>query len=87
MRHSVFRAWPSLPDKFIMKVNNGSGDVIKCDDKQRLNELGVTALWFTPVLENNSPDHGKSSTYHGYATTVSRRSTFDAYGSSTGVSL
>ena len=32
-------------------------------------ELGVTALWFTPVLENNSPDHGKTSTYHGYATT------------------
>lgn len=32
-------------------------------------ELGVTALWFTPVLENNSPDHGKQSTYHGYATT------------------
>ena len=33
------------------------------------NQLGVTALWFTPVLENNSPDHGKQSTYHGYATT------------------
>ena len=32
-------------------------------------ELGVTALGFTPVLENNSPDHGKTSTYHGYATT------------------
>ena len=33
-------------------------------------ELGVTALWFTPVLENNSPDaEGKYSTYHGYATT------------------
>ena len=32
-------------------------------------ELGVTALWFTPVLANNSPDHGKTSTYHGYATT------------------
>ena len=32
-------------------------------------ELGVTALWFTPVLENNSPDYGKTSTYHGYATT------------------
>lgn len=28
-------------------------------------ELGVTALWFTPVLENNSP----SGSYHGYATT------------------
>ncbi len=33
------------------------------------NELGVTALWLTPVLENDSPDGGRSSTYHGYATT------------------
>lgn len=32
-------------------------------------ELGVTALWFTPVLENNSPDSNGFSTYHGYATT------------------
>lgn len=34
-----------------------------------LKDLGVTALWFTPVLENDSPDNGKNSTYHGYATT------------------
>ena len=33
------------------------------------NELGVTALWFTPVLENNSPDRDGFSTYHGYAPT------------------
>ena len=34
------------------------------------NELGVTALWFTPVLENDSPDTDNGfSTYHGYATT------------------
>jgi len=33
------------------------------------NQLGVTALWFTPVLENNSPDMDSQSTYHGYATT------------------
>jgi glycosidase len=33
------------------------------------NKLGVTALWFTPVLENNSPDSHNYSTYHGYATT------------------
>lgn len=33
------------------------------------NELGVTALWFTPILENNSPDDNGASTYHGYATT------------------
>ena len=33
------------------------------------SELGVTALWFTPILENNSPDDNGFSTYHGYATT------------------
>ena len=33
------------------------------------NELGVTALWFTPILENDSPDQGQWSTYHGYACT------------------
>ena len=33
-------------------------------------DLGVTALWFTPVLENDRrADDGKYSTYHGYATT------------------
>jgi len=33
-------------------------------------DLGVTALWLTPVLENNSPDNKDGySTYHGYATT------------------
>jgi glycosidase len=34
------------------------------------NDLGVTALWFTPILENDSPDNDFGySTYHGYATT------------------
>ena len=32
-------------------------------------DLGVTALWFTPILENDSPDNGQWSTYHGYACT------------------
>ena len=33
-------------------------------------DLGVTALWLTPVLENDSPDNENGySTYHGYATT------------------
>ena len=33
-------------------------------------ELGVTALWFTPILENDSPDQMDTwSTYHGYACT------------------
>ena len=33
------------------------------------NQLGVTTLWFTPVLENNLPDMNSQSSYHGYATT------------------
>ena len=41
-----------------------------CQHLDYFNELGVTALWFTPVLENNSPDNEAGySTYHGYATT------------------
>lgn len=33
------------------------------------NDLGVTALWFTPVLENDMPEADGQSCYHGYATT------------------
>ena len=29
--------WEGLPNEFIMKVNNGSGDVLVCNDKNRLN--------------------------------------------------
>ena len=29
--------WDSLPDRFIMKMNNGSGDVIICRDKSRFD--------------------------------------------------
>lgn len=32
-------------------------------------ELGVTALWLTPILENDSDSENGFSTYHGYATT------------------
>jgi len=33
-------------------------------------ELGVTALWLTPVLENNTPDDPRGfSSYHGYSIT------------------
>ena len=40
------------------------------DHLDYFTQLGVTALWLTPVLENNSPDgNDGSSTYHGYATT------------------
>ncbi len=32
-----------------------------------IDDLGVTAVWVNPVLENDMP--GKSGSYHGYATT------------------
>ena len=32
-------------------------------------DLGVTALWLTPVLENDMPEGNGQSAYHGYATT------------------
>ena len=31
--------------------------------------LGATAIWLTPVQENDSPDSGDTSSYHGYAIT------------------
>ena len=43
------------------------------DHLDYFNELGVTALWFTPLLENNMSDQHfgniQHSCYHGYATT------------------
>lgn len=60
------------------KVNRAASSLRHGGDlagiEQHLNyftQLGVTALWFTPVLENNTPDDTKynSSTYHGYETT------------------
>lgn len=32
-------------------------------------DLGVTAIWLTPIFENNNPDIGLTSSYHGYAVT------------------
>ena len=32
-------------------------------------QLGVTALWFTPILENDAPDINDYNNYHGYDTT------------------
>ena len=40
-----------------------------CQHLDYFNELGVTTLWFTPVLENDMPGGGGHSSYHGYATT------------------
>ncbi len=33
--------WDRLPDRFVMKVNNGSGDVVLCHDKSQLDIAAV----------------------------------------------
>lgn len=41
--------WDSLPDKFVMKCNNGSGDVLICKDKAKLN-IEATKRYFDKML-------------------------------------
>ena len=37
--------WSSLPEQFVMKVNNGSGDILVCRDKSNLNIEEVSATF------------------------------------------
>ena len=41
--------WDSLPDKFVMKCNNGSGDVLICNDKAKL-DIEATKRYFDKML-------------------------------------
>lgn len=41
--------WDSLPEKFVVKANNGSGDIVVCQDKSKLNIEEVTT-YFSKVL-------------------------------------
>lgn len=41
--------WDSLPDKFVMKCNNGSGDVLICKDKTKL-DIEATKRYFDKML-------------------------------------
>jgi hypothetical protein len=41
--------WNSLPDKFVMKCNNGSGDVLICKDKANL-DIEATKRYFDKML-------------------------------------
>lgn len=44
--------WDSLPNQFVMKVNNGSGDVIICKDKTALN-IHATKKHFEHCLRHS----------------------------------
>lgn len=41
--------WETLPDKFVLKANNGSGDVIVCREKGKLDEQ-KTIAYFKKIL-------------------------------------
>lgn len=56
---------PYIVDRKDPNVRHG-GDLLGIEKHlDYFNDLGITALWFTPVLENNM----KGGSYHGYATT------------------
>ena len=42
--------WDSLPQRFVMKCNNGSGDIILCNDKDTLDRQ-LTADYFRRMLQ------------------------------------
>lgn len=42
--------WNQLPDQFVMKVNNGCGDVLICTDKSQL-DIESTKKSFRPLLK------------------------------------
>lgn len=44
--------WDKLPNKFVMKCNNGCGDILICKDKDKLDILKVT-MKFKQTLNNN----------------------------------
>lgn len=60
---------PYVVDRSKPSLRHGGDLEGVCQHLDYFNQLGVTALWFTPVLENNLPDMNSQSSYHGYATT------------------
>lgn len=54
----------------ICPSGRAGGDIRGVTEKlPYLHDLGVTALWLTPVLQNNMPETQRLSSYHGYAIT------------------
>ena len=42
--------WDKCPDKFVLKVNNGSGDVLICTDKSKINKAEVVQKYNKLVM-------------------------------------
>lgn len=64
---------PNVVDRNQPNARHGGDIKGIIDHLDYFNELGVTALWFTPLLENDMSDGCfgdlRHSCYHGYATT------------------
>lgn len=54
----------------ICPSGRAGGDIKGITEKlPYLSDLGITALWTTPVLQNNMPETQRYTSYHGYAIT------------------
>ena len=43
--------WEKLPDQFVLKVNNGSGDILICKDKSKLNIESTKKMYASLLKE------------------------------------
>ena len=56
--------WDKLPQQFVMKVNNGSGDILVCKDKTKLDKDKVLAR-FDELLKKKFSDYNGEPHYKG----------------------
>ena len=52
--------WLSLPNSFVLKTNNGSGDVLVCEDKSKLNIEQTKNKYSTLMFNSFSCTNGES---------------------------
>lgn len=51
--------WDSLPDSFVLKTNNGSGDILVCKDKNKLNIKKTVKEYAALLSETFSNTNGE----------------------------
>lgn len=51
--------WDSLPDSFVLKTNNGSGDILVCKDKNKLNIEKTVKKYAALLQETFSNTNGE----------------------------
>ena len=69
--------WESLPSQFVMKVNNGSGDILVCKDKARLDRLKIIAQ-FDSLLKKKFSNYNEEPHYKYMAPCIIAEELLDA---------